>query len=199
MDASNNNETISIRLARYLDRIRNLETESAQNVFHEVDTRLVQQQELHTKDLDELREQYESQLQSNREKMEIFLKTKLKAAEMASQRDKEALDHALKTLSVTHNQINESENRVIALERAKFNLNDRLRNLQISLNIEQSQANNLQAEADRLRTELAVKREQYQQLLNAEAENSLTLEIAKFNNLLSKEEKRLKLSASTSS
>lgn len=197
MDRSNNNETISVRLARYLDRIRHLETKNTQNFLKEADTRAVKQQELQTKDVDELREQYETQLQWNREKLENLMKTKLNAEEMASQRDREALEHVLKTLSVTHNQINESESRLIALEQTKFTLTDTIRNLQTSLAIEQSQAKQLQTEINRLREGLASKIEQHQQIMDTEAEDSLTLEIAQFNRLLSQEEKRLKLSTSS--
>lgn len=197
MDRSNNNETISVRLARYLDRIRHLETKNTQKFLEEADTRVVEQQELQTKDLDELREQYETQLQSNREKLENLMKAKLNAEEMASQRDREALEHVLKTLSVTHNQINESESRLIALEQTKFTLTDKIRNLQTGLAIEQSQAKQLQTEINRLREGLASKIEQHQQLVDTEAEDSLTLEIAQFNRLLSQEEKRLKLSTTS--
>lgn len=197
MDPNNNaNETISVRLARYLDHLRDLEAKNTQTFRQEDDTRLVQQQELHAKDLDELREQYETQLQANREQMENLMKTKLKAAEIASQRDKEALEHVLKTLSVTHNQINESESRVMAMEKTKSNLNESVRNLQTNLEVEQFHQNDLLAEVNSLREELALKIEQQQRLVDEEAENSLGLEIAKFNHLLSSEEKRLKLLAS---
>lgn len=194
VDPNNNaNESISVRLARYLDHLRDLETQTTQTFREEDDTRLVQQRELHTKDLDELREQYEKQLQSNREQMENLMKTKLKAAEIAAQRDKEALEHALKTLSVTHNQINESESRVMAMERNKLNLDESVKNLQTSLETEQFQQNNLVTEVTSLQEELALIIEQHQQLVESEAENSLELEIAKFNELLSNEEKRIKL------
>lgn len=197
MDSSKHNETISVRLARYLDHIRQLETESTQKFLQEADVRIVEQQERRTNDLDELREQYEMQLQSNREKMENLMKTKLKEAETASQRDKEALEHVLRTLGVNHNQINESETRAIALEKIKFTLNDSVRNLQTSLEIEQSQSNKLQTEIDRLRKGIALKIDQHRQLLNTDEEFSLASEIARFNQLLGNEEKRLKLSTSS--
>lgn len=198
MDPSNNNnEGISFRLARFLERLKHLESKNIENFVEETDNRVVEQQEQQTKDLEELREQYESQLQSNREQIENLMKTKLKAAEMASQRDREALGYVMKTLSVTHNQINESESRTIALEKIKFTLNDSVRNLQTSLEIERSQANQLQTEINRLREGMATKIEEHQRLMNTDAEDSLTLEIAQFNQLLSQEEKRLKLSTSS--
>lgn len=199
MDPSNNNETISIRLARYLDRIKHSETKNAQTFLQQADTRLVQQAELHSKDLKDLRDQYEIQLQSNREQMTNLFKAKLKAVETASQHDKEALEHVLKTLGLMHNQINESESRVLALEQTKFTLNDGVRDLQTGLEIERSQANTLQEEENRLREELALKIKEHEGLVDPEAEKSLRLEIAKFNDLLSREEKRMKLSASSTS
>lgn len=196
MNLANNNDSISVRLARILDHQKHLQTNNNESFRREADTRVIQQQEFHTKELDELREQYEEQLQLNREKLENLMKTKLKAAEIASQRDKEALDHVLKTISVTHNQINESESRVTALEQVKGNLTDRVRNLQTSLKMEQFHATKLEADENQLREELASKIDQYQQLAASEAENSLGLEIAKFQHLLSAEEKRIKLSTS---
>ncbi len=180
-------------MARYLDHIKRLKSEKSEHLLKEADTRLVQQQELHTDDLKELEEQYETQLRISREKMETILKSKLKSAEMASQREKEALDHVLKTIKLTQNQMNDCESRVNALEQTNLSLTDALRNLQTGLRIERSQANDLQAEVNNLQEELTLEIEQYQELVKEEADDSLSLEIAKFNHLLSNEEKRIKL------
>lgn len=193
-----NNETISVRLARYLEHIRNLKKENTESLIKEAETRLVKQKQLHSSDLEELCEQYEAQLQDNREKLEKILKAKLKSVETASQRDKDALEHATKSLSVNKNLVGESESRVSVLEQTNSALNETVHNLQSSVEVERTQANKLENEVKRLQKELASKIEEYQQLVNEEMDNSIGVEIAAFNHLLSQEEKRIKLSTTAS-
>lgn len=193
-----NNETISVRLARYLEHIRNLKKENTESLIKEAETRLVKQKQLHNSDLEELCEQYEAQLQDNREKLEKILKAKLKSVETASQRDKDALEHATKSLSVNKNLVGESESRVSVLEQTNSALNETVHNLQSSVEVERTQANKLENEVKRLQKELASKIEEYQQLVNEEMDNSIGVEIAAFNHLLSQEEKRIKLSTTAS-
>lgn len=194
---TNNNDTIAVRLARYLDHVKRLKKENVQQLLEEAENRSVQQQQVHTNDLDELREYYETQLRLSREKMEESLKAKLKSYEMASQRDKEAIEHARKTLSVVHHQINESETRVIALEQTKLTLDETLNDLKTGLELEQTNFNTLHAVSVRLQEELKLLIDQHEEEAKAEAVNSLSNEIATFNNLLSMEEKRLKLACVT--
>jgi len=191
-----NNETISNRLARYLEHMKHLKKENTKNLLEEAETRLVEQQELHANDLEELREQYETQLRENRENLEKVLKSKLKFAETAMQRDKNALEHATKTLSLNKNLINESECRVSALEQTNSTLNETVHNLQLSVETEHSLATGLDNEVKRLQKELALKIEQYQH--QQEIDFEIDLEIAAFDKLLSHEEKRIKLLTSAS-
>lgn len=183
---------IKSRLARYLHRVRHLETENTHIFLNEADTRLEQQYELHTKALNELRDQYETQMQLNRVKIESLLKAKLTTAEKTIHRDKVTLEHTLKTLRAFYNRIDDNEAQISVLEEINSSLHDSIRNLQTSLESQQSRSANLQTEIHRLREELALKLEEYQSLIGAEAENSLSLEIAEFDKLLSKAEKRFK-------
>lgn len=188
--------TISSRLAHYLQRVRHLETENTQSFLNETDTRLAQQNEVHNKALNDLRDQYETQMQSNRDKIKYLLKTKLTNAEKKIQRDKVTLQHTLKTLRVFYNRIDDNEAQISVLEEINSSLQESIRNLQITLQTEQSRSAKYQTEIHRLREELALKLEEYQTLIDEEADNSLSVEIAEFDKLLSKAEKRFKSSSS---
>lgn len=197
MDTNNNSETISVRLARYLNHIKREKKDNLQHLLDDVEQRSVEQQELHDNDLDDLRDHYEAQLQMSRDKTEKLFQSKLKSAEITSQREKEMLEYTQKTLSVVQNQVKEGESRLAAMEQTKFNCEEFIYDLQSMLVMHRGKVSKLEEEATRLQGELNLIMEQHQDLLYEDANDSILLEIAEFNHLLSAEEKRIKLSTTS--
>lgn len=195
-DPSSDNQSIPFRLARYLDRIKHLESENIQTFLKEADIGLAEQQERDTQGLQKLREQYESQMCLHLDNIKDLFHTKFKTVERASQRDKVALEHALKGISVAYNLIDKNNSQISVLEQMNESLNDRISKLQANLENEQSRSIKFQEVVNALLQELAFKKNEYQKLLDADAEISLNSELAEYDNLLSIAEKRLKLSSS---
>lgn len=186
-------EAIKERLARYIDCVKNLEVENKDRFVKEADDRLAVQQETHANDIQELREKYELQMKSNREEIEALFETKMKTLQNASKRDKEALTDALKEMNIAHNRIDDSSARILILEQINSSLHGRVNDLQSVLESERTRSAKSQTEINRLREEMALQLEEYQELMDKK--NSLAVEIAAYDKLLSGAEQRLKLSS----
>lgn len=185
---------IQNRLAQYIDRVKNLEVENRQRFLKEADDRLAAQQEAHANDIQELREKYEIQMKTNREELEAVFDTKIQTLQNGSQRDQNALSDALKELNTTQNRVDDSNGKVVILEQINSSLHGRISDLQSALDNERSRSAKSQSEITRLRDEMDLQLREYQELMNAK--NSLAVEIAAYNKLLSGAEQRLKLSSS---
>lgn len=186
---------IQHRLAQYIDRVKKLEVENRQRFLQEADDRLAEQQKAHANDIQELREKYEIQMKTNREEIEAVFDTKIQALENGSQRDKDALSDALKELNIAQDRVDDSNAKVVMLEQINSSLHARISDLQLALDNERSRSEKSQTEINRLREDMTLQLEEYQELLDAK--NSLAVEIAAYNKLLSGAEKRLKLSSSS--
>lgn len=175
------------RLAKYIDRVRNLEVENRERFAKEAADRLAAQHEAHSNAIQELRDQYEKQMKLNREEIEGVYNAKINAVKNGAQQNKASLNDALEELKNAQNRIDDSNAKVVILEQINSSLHDRISGLQSALESERSRSAKSQTEINRLREELALHLEEHQELLKTK--HSLALEISLYDKLLSNAEK----------
>lgn len=181
------------RLARYIDRVRNLEVENSERFAKEAADRLAAQHEAHANAIQELREQYENQMKLNREEIEGVFNAKISAVQNGAQQNKVSLTDALEELKNAQNRIDDTNAKVVILEQINSSLHDRISGLQLALENERARSAKSQIEINRLREEMALHLEEHQELLDTK--HSLALEISLYDKLLSNAEKPFKQSS----
>lgn len=137
--------------------------------------------------LQEIREQYEDQMRSNRGEIESLFDARIRNGQYV-QRDSKASNAAEKHLL---SRIDELNRKVAELEQTKLSLNNGVRDLQVLLEAERVRHAECDTEINRLRSEMTLQLGKYQDLM--EIKVSLDLEIAAYDRLLGCEEHRLNI------
>lgn len=176
------------------------ETRSRRQVdITEIDGRLSEQYEMKLQQsLQELRDQYESQMLANRKDIEALYETKIRNLQDTANRSASHASGMSEELRITRSKVDGLNLRINELESQNASLSARIRDLEQMIDNERMRHNDeiahLQDELQRMRDEQAQQIKDYQDLM--ETKISLDLEIAAYDKLLRGEESRLHITPS---
>ncbi|TDG42266.1 hypothetical protein AWZ03_011325 [Drosophila navojoa] len=201
VDLENQNQSLREELA-FKDQVHSqelTETRSRRQIeINELDGRLSREYEDKLQQsLQELRDQYESQMRANREEIELLYDTEIQNLKAAANRAAQGSLHASEEVRMMRTKIDGLNNKLQDLENTNAGLNARIRELENLLDSERMRHNQyiatLEADLQRMRDEMAQQLQEYRDLMDIKV--SLDLELAAYDKLLRGEERRLQINS----